>query len=314
MKIGVVQVDGKFPNLAIMKICGYHESIGDSVEWWDGFGLFEKQYDVVYASKMFSFSKMPPLPEGTLIGGTGIDFNNRLPEYIENATPSYSLYNNCNFHLGFSMKGCRFACKFCCVPQKEGRPYRYNTIDEILINPKGGNRLMLLDNDFFGGADWDVNLQRIIELKLKVCFVQGLNIRIITSDQAALLAKCNYQNSKFNQKYLTFAWDKYNDKKLIEKGIKICNDAGIPCTHMQFFVLIGFDTTHEQNLERVMHLKSLGCMPFAMPYNKSDPYQRAFVRWVNHRATFKSCTWEEYRYNPEFKYKKEYAYLKQQSL
>ena len=78
--------------------------------------------------------------------------------------------------------------------------------NKILINPNGGNRLMLLDNDFFGGENWKGNLERIIDLKLKVCFVQRLNIRIITDEQAELLSKCDYRNSKFNKKYLTFAW------------------------------------------------------------------------------------------------------------
>lgn len=295
-RIGIIQVDGKLPNMAIMKIAGYHESKNDHVEWYNG-NLYESLYDKIYASKIFSFSQTPDLPkEKSFIGGTGIDFYNRLPEEIEKSNISYSLYKDCNYHLGFSMKGCRFNCKFCCVPKKEGRPIKYNTIDEILINPNGGNRLMLLDNDFFGGEDWKINLERIIELKLKVCFVQGLNIRIITDEQAELLAKCNYQNSKFNQKYLTFAWDKYHDGKLVKVGIERCNKAGIPNNHMQFFVLIGFDTTHDQNIERVMTLKELGCMPFAMPYNKDDPYQKSFTRWVNHRATFKSCSWIEYRY------------------
>jgi len=296
MRIGIVQVDGKLPNMALMKICGYHESLGDSVEWYKG-GLFNDQYDKVYASKLFSFSQMPPLPENAIVGGTGIDFYNRLPKEIEKATPSYTLYHDCNYHLGFSMKGCRFNCKFCCVPKKEGRPYNYNTIDEILINPKGGNRLMLLDNDFFGGAEWKENLLRIIELKLKVCFVQGLNIRILTDEQAELLARCNYTNSKFNQKYLTFAWDRFNDGKLIFKGIERCNKAGIPSKHMQFFVLIGFDSTHDQNMERVMKLKELGCMPFVMPYDKNDPYQKAFTRWVNFRPVFKTVKWEDYKYS-----------------
>lgn len=195
------------------------------------------------------------------------------------------------------MKGCRFNCPFCCVPKKEGRPKVNSTIDGLLLNPNGGNRLMLLDNDFFGGQDWRPNLERIIQLKLRVCFVQGLNIRIITPDQARLLRLCRYTNSKFNQKYLTFAWDRYNDGKIVRKGIEICNAAGIPCKHMQFFVLIGFDTTPEQDLDRVMTLAEMGCMPYAMPYDKDDPYQKAFTRWVNNRAVFKTCSFQDYKYN-----------------
>lgn len=294
--IGVSQLDGKVPNLAIMKICGYHESLGDEVRWYEGGLLFASTYDKIYMSKLFDFTPMPQLPPNAVIGGTGIDWVNRLPEEIEAATPSYTLYPNCNYHLGFSMKGCRFACGFCCVPKKEGRPKKYNSVDEILINPNGGKRLMLLDNDFFGEGDWRTTLERIIELKLKVCFVQGLNIRIITEEQAELLAQCHYVNSKFNKRYLTFAWDKYKDGAIVKSGIERCVKAGIPTERMQFFVLIGYNTTHEQNIERVITLRDMGAMPFVMAYNRKDPYQKAFQRWVNFRPAFNSCSWEEYKY------------------
>lgn len=66
---------------------------------------------------------------------------------------------------------------------------------------------------------------------------------------------------------------------------------------MQFFVLIGFDSTREQDYERVMTLAEMGCMPFVMPYNKDDRYQKTFARWVNNRAVFKSCSWRDYEYN-----------------
>lgn len=295
MKIGIVQVDGSYPNLALMQITRYHEDRGDTVEWYKG-RLFDQEYSKVYASKIFSFSILPELPHDAIIGGTGINFSNTLPEDITKSAVSYSLYPDCNYHIGFSMKGCRFKCKFCCVPQKEGRPALNNHIDELLTNPNGGDRLMLLDNDFFGGPEWKESLLRIIELRLKVCFIQGLNIRIITKEQAELLSRCRYTNSRFNQRYLTFAWDRFNDGKLVFKGIKTCNEAGIPSNKMQFFVLVGYDTTPDQDYERVMRLREIGCMPFVMPYNKEDPYQKSFTRWVNNRAVFKSCSWDQYKY------------------
>lgn len=315
-KIGILQVDGKFPNLALMKICGYYESIGYEVEHYKG-NMFIDEYEHIYASKMFSFSEMPILPsEKSTIGGTGIDFFNKMPKNFEDATPSYSLYNDCNFHLGFSMKGCRFNCKFCCVPKKEGKPYNYNSIDEILINPNGGDRLMLLDNDFFGGDNWKGNLERIIELKLKVCFIQGLNIRIITKEQAELLSKCRYFNSGFKGQYLTFAWDKFKDEKIIMKGIEICNNAGIPTKKMQFFVLIGFDTTPEQDLHRLYLLKQMGAMPYAMPYNKKDPYQRSICNYVNgfRRVIFNNNSYEDYLKMAERKFKQITKYENQTEL
>lgn len=293
MKVGLLQVDGKLPNLALMQICAYHEAQGHHVEWFKG-ELYADEYDEIYASKIFQFFELPQLPQRAKVGGTGIDFFNTLPPEIAECTPSYSLYPDCNYHLGFSMKGCRFRCKFCCVPTKEGRPRLNSNIDELLINPNGGDKLMLMDNDFFGGPEWKENLERIIELNLKVCFVQGLNIRILTDAQAELLAQCRYYNSKFTSRYLTFAWDRFQDGKLIFDGIDRCERYGIKASHLQFFVLIGFDTTHEQNMDRVTRLWDRGAIPYVMPYDKFNPYQKAFARWVNHRAIFKTVKWDDY--------------------
>jgi len=296
MNIGIVQVDGKIPNLALMKIAGYHKNIGDNVEWFNGM-LFSDQYDKVYASKIFEFSDMPQLPSDAIIGGTGIDFYNMLPREIEESTPIYDLYPKWGSHIGFSMKGCRFNCSFCCVPKKEGRPKEVGTLSDIMINPHGGPRVMLLDNDFFGNPNWESFLADVKEKSAKVCFAQGLNIRIITDEQAKALADIKYTNTKFNQKYVTFAWDKIDDEKLIMDGIDRCENAGIPGKNMQFFVLIGYDTTPEQDYHRIMKLSERGALPFVMPYNRANQYQKSFARWVNNRAVFRSTSWKDYKYN-----------------
>lgn len=66
IKVGLVQVDGKLPNLALMQICAYHEAQGHQVEWYKG-NLFQHEYDKIYASKIFQFSITPMLPERALI-------------------------------------------------------------------------------------------------------------------------------------------------------------------------------------------------------------------------------------------------------
>lgn len=166
---------------------------------------------------------------------------------------------------------------------------------------------MLLDNDFFGGPNWRVNIKRLIELKLKVSFVQGLNIRILTEEQAELLSRCRYYNGKFSKRMLSFAWDRMTkrDEETVFQGINRCLGVGIPPSHMQFFVLIGFDTTPEQDMYRVMKLADVGCRPFVMKYKKDDPYQKAFARWVNRPEIFNTCSWDEYEYNPKNRAKRE---------
>lgn len=73
MKIGLIDVDShNFPNLALMKISAWHKAQGDDVEWWWGWG----QYDRVYKSKVFdeTYTKDIPDPLNTrevIKGGTG---------------------------------------------------------------------------------------------------------------------------------------------------------------------------------------------------------------------------------------------------
>ena len=43
-------------------------------------------------------------------------------------------------------------------------------------------------------------------------------------------------------------------------------------------------------------LKEEGSNKILMPYNKDDKYQKAFTRWVNHRAIFNSVKWKDYKY------------------
>ena len=291
MKVAVLDVDSKIPNLALMKISQYHKQKGDEVEHY--LPLAHSMYDKIYASKIFNFSSGSDIQPDMITGGTGIDLKIRLPNEIDTVVPDYSLYNYPH-NIGFTMRGCRFKCSFCVVPEKEGKPKSSNTIAELWTQRKS-NFLMLLDNDFFGNPEWADRIEEIKEYDLKVSFCQGLNIRIISERQAQALASVKFRNSHNTTKRVTFAWDQINDEKVIKRGFQRVVDAGIKPYQMQFFVLIGYDTTPEEDLHRVMMLKDWGCDIYVMPYNKTDPYQKRFKRWVNHRATLKACSFEDYR-------------------
>tara|TARA_R100001443_G_scaffold51011_2_gene63075 strand:+ start:171 stop:1058 length:888 start_codon:yes stop_codon:yes gene_type:complete len=290
MKIGLLDVDSKIPNLALMKISQWHKLNGDEVEHY--MPLAHSLYDKIYASKIFNFSDGSDIQPDMITGGTGIDLKISLPPKMDTMIPDYSLYNYPH-NIGFTQRGCRFKCEFCVVPQKEGKPWSANTIDELWTQ-RDSDFLVLLDNDFFGNPDWADRIEEIKEFDLTVNFSQGLNIRIISEKQAAALASVKFSNINRTKKQVTFAWDQINDERVIKRGFKRVVESGIRPYQMQFYVLIGFDTTPEEDMHRVMMLKDWGCDPYAMPYDKSDPYQQKFVRWVNRRAIFKSCTFEEF--------------------
>lgn len=292
MRAAIYDVDSKIPNLALMRLSAHHRDRGDAVEMYSP--LFKDHYDRIYASTLFDFSDKSLLdPEQMEIGGTGWDLHKSLPPEIERLAPDYSLYGYPH-SIGFTMRGCRFRCKFCVVPEKEGRPKSNNTVAEIWTQ-RDSDFVVLLDNDFFGNPDWRERVGELRRFDLKVNFNQGLNIRIITDEQARALASVRFWNYQQTRRQVYFAWDRFQDERLIDAGIKRVKAAGIKAWQMAFYVLIGFDTTPEQDLYRVSKLRDLGCDPYAMPYNKSDLYQQRFARWVNHRAIFNTVAWDDYR-------------------
>ncbi len=125
MRVALYDVDSKMPNLALMKLARFHAERGSIVERFSPPAMLS--YDRIYASKIFQYTPGLYLdPEQMEIGGTGYDLKVFLPPEIERLQPDYSLYNYPH-NIGFTMRGCRFRCKFCVVPEKEGKPHENNT-------------------------------------------------------------------------------------------------------------------------------------------------------------------------------------------
>lgn len=296
MKIALVDVDSKIPNLPLMKISAYHKLIGDTVEWHSAFN----NYDRCYASKVFTFSPdYNYFPACEVVrGGTGYDVTSRLPEEIEKINfPDYSIYPNCDFSIQFFSRGCIRNCPFCIVRQKEGC---IHSVETLGLNPEG-KMIEVLDNNFFANPRWRSAAEQLIKWNQKIK-LNGVDVRIIDEEQ------CYYLNKFKHKRGIAIAWDNPKDDILlnIKEMLKYIKPYKIQC-----YVLIGYWSTPEEDLYRVLALDRIGIIPFVMPYREVDPqkildtetdeyknnqkYMAKFARWVNMRATFKSCTWQEYK-------------------
>ena len=97
MKIGLIDVDGKLPNLALMKISAFYKSVGAQIEFVRS-DVRKNEYDKIYASTLFTKSEeecrhlKTYYGDSIEIGGTGWDVKKRLPNKIELMTPDYNLY------------------------------------------------------------------------------------------------------------------------------------------------------------------------------------------------------------------------------
>jgi len=283
MKVGLIDIDSKIPNLALMKLSAYHKQKGDDVELTQP--LFADQFDLVYASKIFDFSVMPILPDDVIIGGSGFDLTSLLQPEAEGLVPDYSLYK-CDYAIGHTSRGCNRSCPFCIVPKKEGK---FRPVGSILQFWTGQQHLMLLDNSLnTDEGHFKFILNQLIENRIKVFFAQGLDIRLLTNNQAKLLSLVRLW------KRIHFAWDFLGIEKSVIKGIEILDRHNLKNKSM-FYVLVGFNTTRDEDMYRIETLRRLGIDPFVMPFDTRDQYQRDLARWVNHKAIFKTVEWGEYR-------------------
>lgn len=277
--IRITQLDGKLPNLALMRLAHWHRGRGDSIYFTRSpyRHLDELPYDQVYGSAIFDFSldrinKLLTEWPHAIIGGTALGDGSRTVEDVIGAYPHYSYedYPDFNASIGFTQRGCRLSCKFCVVPGKEGKPQSVAAIGDIWRGVPYPRRLHLLDNDFFGQPErqWRDRVNEIIIGGFKVCFSQGLNVRLMTPDAAAALARVDYRDDGFKTKRLYTAWDNLKDEEIFFRGVDMLKDAGIPPSHLMSYMLIGWDKkeTWARLFHRFNKMVALGIRPYPMVF------------------------------------------------
>jgi hypothetical protein len=237
MNVGLIDADlvdspkRRFPNLALMKIAGYHRQREDSVVLLLDYSNLN--YDRVYISKVFTDTPVPPevlqLPN-VQYGGTGFFYDKApsLPDEIEHSKPDYTLYDNwlatqtpCralqyfkDFSIGHTTRGCIRQCKFC-VNRNKKQVCLHSPILEFYDSKRP--KLCLMDDNIFAYGKWEDIFSTLVKTckgrQLRFEFKQGMDIRLMTDKKAEYL-----KNSRYCGKYI-FAFDNIHDAEQIKKGL-----------------------------------------------------------------------------------------------
>ena len=265
MKIGLIDVDSKIPNLALMKISSYFKQLGCRVE----FVKDKEKYDKIYASSVFARSR--PKCEKLLefygdiidIGGTGWHLKKKLDPQIELMKPDYDLYTVemierriggivkkerrhqkavelVHGGMGFSSRGCVRNCAFCVVPEAEGK-FCQNTEIKDMINPKS-DIIILNDNNLTADPYCIEKLHEIRDRGLNTDINQGFDVRLVNPEIALALSKVKHLRS------IHYSWDLMSYENQVIDGIKTLSQFIKPYRHM-CFMLVGFNPS-ENSFER----------------------------------------------------------------
>lgn len=310
MNVLVFQLDGKIPNIALMRIAAHHRAKGDSLHFrWTGSPAKElwDTPDVVYGSAIFdkSAASVAMLREAypdAIIGGTGVRVESSLEEGgITTLEQDYSLYPKWRQSIGFTQRGCRLKCGFCVVPRKEGAMRPERTIYDIWRGDPWPRELILLDNDFFGQPEWRLRVEEIRSGGFKVSFNQGINIRFITDEAAEAIASLNYRDDSMHTKRIYTAWDNAKDEQRVFDGLTRLVKYGIKPDHIMVYMLIGYwpGETEQDRLYRQQKLREFGCRPYPMPFVRT-PELVGFQRWIigAYDKRIKWDDWKAARYEP----------------
>lgn len=286
LKVGLINIEPKVVNTALMQIAAAHRDTGDTVEW--AMPLEYDRYDRLYCSSIFSFTDKSQIPDRTVCGGTGFDVGSKLPKWIERAGYDYRIYPECDYSIVWFSRGCVRNCGFCIVREKEGmvRP-----ADQKNLNP-AGEYVIVQDNNFFASPKWAAAIRCLNIWGLPVDF-QGVDVRLMTAHHFEALATVKLVKDQA----IKIAWDgpKSDIIPSLRKMLKF-----IPANKIMCYVLIGYDSTLKQDLRRIRTL--WGCYrvrPYVMSYNERSPYQKSFERWVNGHF-YKTTGWADYKYRKEF--------------
>ena len=270
MKIGLIAVDGhNYPNIPLMKLAAWHKQNGDMVEWYEP--LFSGHMDRVYMSKVFSFTPDYQYcidADQVIKGGSG---------YCIETVDGIEVYRK---------------------EKDAGLPYEIeHTYPDYGLYPE------LCKNTAYGfltrGCPRGCNFCHVAAKEGK-CSVKVADLSEFWKGQKNIVL-CD-PNVIACRDWKNLLWQLIDSGATVNINLKAFKEiTGWGKRKMSVYVLTNFNTTIEQDLERIYTLRDLGYNPYVMIYNKEatkgNDTVRLIQRWVNNRKIFNSIKWfSEYDY------------------
>ena len=280
----------RFPNLALMKISAYYKSLGDDVEWYSPILPYHK----VYSSKVFDFTPTYNyLPIHTVLGGTGyssysgITLGSRLPDYIDDQYPDYTIYPQCDYAVGYLTRGCPNRCEWCVVPEKEGDIRAYRKWQDVVRDDT--NKLVLLDNNILA-CDHGINqLYELSKTGYKIDLNQGMDVRLVDEKIADIISKIKWL------RYIRFSCDHVSQIEHIERVADMLKKRGVSRSKLFIYLLVRDDL--EDAEYRVQRLKEF-CLYAQAEHKRGglmpSKIQKEFCRYVFGKC-YKNHTWDSFK-------------------
>jgi len=289
MRIGLYNLEPRFTNLALEKLRKYYSTFADVA---DCSPMEANDFDMVYCSSILDYSNKKYVSPYMVAGGTGFDLTTKLPPEIEGVLP--------RINKGFTTRGCIRHCKFCVVPEKEGSIHSVGDLIDLWDGES--KKVTLYDNNILAMPEhFALICEQARQHKLKLDFNQGLDHRLLTPEIIDIMKSISHHEYRF-------AFDHPSYLPTVDRAISLLQSKGI--NRCSWYVLVGYDTTFEQDLFRLNFLRERNQIAFVQRFRKKGikigRESVALARWANQHHIFRGMTWEEFLLHPE---NRQYRYL-----
>lgn len=338
MNIGIIDADflaagrHRFPNLAAMKLSGYHKNRGDHVQLLTSYERMER-YDRTYVTCVFS-KNAQRVPRHVLqlpnvqYGGTGFHYDKYdsapvLRAEIEHATPDYTLYQPhlsgrkntryyTNFCVGFLTRGCFRRCTFCVMRNSRSVEIHSPLAEIIGTDPTSLTKnLCFLDDNILGLGIRPGRRPELIKLleqinahtedhRTRYRLQQGMDIRIMRPEYAKLFSQARYYED-----YI-FAFDNLKEAEQVKRGLGMFRDHGVT-RNIKCYLLCGFHGHDDADIATVFErlkilwrpeFRATGYVMRHDDHKQADEVTRTIysnlARWCNQPAFQKKMTFREF--------------------
>lgn len=295
MKVKLVDVDSKIPNLALMKLSTYFKENDSEV------GFDVEDPDLICASVIYKKNalKLDMIREQygekkCDFGGSGYSLTHNLPDEIEFMKPDYDLYPS-EYAQGFTTRGCIRNCNFCIVPTKEGKLVRWQHPREFYDDRF--DTIWIMDNNWIADKKHFVETSGWIldhDLKVLEC---GFDVRITDEDIVKRISELKFP------KGIHFAFDDSSLREIVKEKVVLLKEYGINTRHdVIFYVYCDSPKQVDDAVRRCRILKKLNVNPFVM-YNidrNRTPRVKKLQHWANRRKLFWSCDFEDFSWESKY--------------
>jgi hypothetical protein len=272
-----------------MKISSYHKQQGDDVT----LNMPIMPCDKSYASILFEnninkynadeYGGIAYVSDRTDCGTLRKNKQARkiLPDDVERCFPDYNLFG-LDYSLGYTFRPCFRKCDFCKVWKSDHPDTNHHSIYDF-HNPQF-TKICLLNNNTFFDKRWKETFEEIWDAKLTVVDENGYDLRLIDEEKAAALKKTRFEGK------IHYAWDLMKNERAVLEGLRIAPKGTV-------YILIGFNTTEEEDIYRFQKVVDYGFDPYIMPYHQNKK-EKDFKRFAGLFAWRKYPTiesaWKDY--------------------